>query len=134
MLLVLLIRFDFSSQKRNVFEHKMVTCVSLPLCNSFKHPVVSIRTTKFNIQQISVLPTQCIYVSCVDLRTNSDYFPIQHQVTGFYNRDLTLCSPVVTICTTSLAFTNSTFCPHNVFVCFVWISEQTAIISLYSIN
>ena len=29
---------------------------------------------------------------------------------------------------------NSTFCPHIVFVCFVWIWEQTAIISLYSIN
>ena len=26
------------------------------------------------------------------------------------------------------------FCPHNVFMCFVWIWEQTAIISLYSIN
>jgi hypothetical protein len=33
-----------------------------------------------------------------------------------------------------LAFTNSTFCPHSVFMCFVWISEQTAIISLHSIN
>ena len=41
---------------------------------------------------------------------------------------------MVTICTTSLAFNNSTFCPHGVFMCFVWISEQTAIISLYSIN
>ena len=29
---------------------------------------------------------------------------------------------------------NSSFCPHSVFVCFVWIWEQTAIISLYSIN
>jgi hypothetical protein len=28
----------------------------------------------------------------------------------------------------------STFCPHSVFMCFVWVSEQTAIISLYSIN
>jgi hypothetical protein len=28
-----------------------------------------------------------------------------------------------------LTFTDSTFCPHSVFVCFVWISEQTAIIS-----
>ena len=27
---------------------------------------------------LHVLPTQCIYVFCVDLRTNSDYFPIQH--------------------------------------------------------
>jgi hypothetical protein len=25
-------------------------------------------------------------------------------------------------------------CPHSVFMCFVWIWEQTAIISLYSIN
>ena len=47
---------------------------------------------------------------------------------------LTLYSPVVTICTTSLTFSNSTFCPHSVFICFVWISEQTAIISLYNIN
>jgi len=28
----------------------------------------------------------------------------------------------------------STFCPHGVFMCFVWIWEQTAIISLYRIN
>ena len=26
------------------------------------------------------------------------------------------------------------FCPHSVFMCFVWIWKQTAIISLYSIN
>jgi len=36
--------------------------------------------------------------------------------------------------TASLTFSNSTFCPHSVFMCFVWIWEQTAIISLYSIN
>jgi len=36
--------------------------------------------------------------------------------------------------TEHLTFTNSTFCPRSVFMCFVWISEQTAIISLYSIN
>jgi hypothetical protein len=30
--------------------------------------------------------------------------------------------------------TNSTFCPHSVFMCFVWIWKQTAVISLYSIN
>jgi len=33
---------------------------------------------QFNIHKLYVLPTQCIYVFCVDLRTNSDYFPIQH--------------------------------------------------------
>ena len=34
-----------------------------------------------------VLPTQFIYVFCVDLRTNIDYFTVQHYLTGFYNRD-----------------------------------------------
>jgi len=43
---------------------------------------------QFNIQQFYFLPTQCIYVFCVDLRTNIDYFPIQHEVVGFYKRDL----------------------------------------------
>jgi len=33
---------------------------------------------QFNIQQFYILPTQCIYVFCMDLRTNSDYFPTQH--------------------------------------------------------
>jgi len=40
---------------------------------------------------------------------------------------------VVTICTASLTLSNSTFCPHSVFMCFVWIWEQTVITSLYSI-
>ena len=78
-----------------------------------------------------VLPTQCIYVFCVDFRTNSDYFPIQHKLTGFYNRE-EVCllrgtdwvSLYVILCSVHTA----------VFMCFVWISEQTAIISLYSIN
>ena len=36
--------------------------------------------------------------------------------------------------TQALILTNSTFCPHSVVMCFVWISKQTAIISLYNIN
>ena len=70
---------------------------------------------------------------CIDLRTNSEYFPIQHKVTSFYNRDLTLYSPVVTICNTSLTFNNSTFSPHSLFMFFQWNWEQRAIVSLYSI-
>ena len=78
----------------------------------------------------SVFCSQCIYVFYVDLRTKSDYFPIQHLLTGLYNWDgvcLLRGRDWVFIC-------NSTFCPHSVFMCFVWISEQTAIISLYIIN
>ena len=40
--------------------------------------VVTVCTARFNIFKFYVLPTQCICVFCVDLRTNSDYFPIQH--------------------------------------------------------
>jgi hypothetical protein len=36
-------------------------------------------------------------------------------------RKLGTYSPAITSCTVSLTFTNSTFCPHSVFMCFVWI-------------
>jgi hypothetical protein len=35
---------------------------------------------------------------------------------------------------TDLTFNNSTFCPHSVFMCFVFISEQTATFALHNIN
>jgi hypothetical protein len=41
---------------------------------------------------------------------------------------------VLTTRTASFNIMKTTFCPHSIFVCFVWTSEQTAIISLYSIN
>jgi len=65
----------------------------------------------------------------MDLRTNRDYFPHRALTDWFYNLDLTPYSPVVTIYTTSLTVNNSTFCPHSVFVCSVWILEHTGIIS-----
>jgi hypothetical protein len=34
--------------------------------------------TKYIWIKFYVLPTQCIYMFCVDMRINSDYFPIQH--------------------------------------------------------
>jgi len=45
------------------------------------------RTTRCNVEKLYVLPTQCIYVFCVDLRTNSDYFPITALTDWFCNRD-----------------------------------------------
>ena len=72
----------------------------------------------------------CHNVYCLGFTQNVDM--------AFGGRIMVLICPlyslVVTICTTSLTFNNSTFCPHSVFICFVWISEQTAIISLSSIN
>ena len=59
---------------------------------------------QFNIQQHS-----CIYVFCVDLRTNSDYFPKHHYLTGFYNGHLTLYTPVAwPLCSPALSAVNST--------------------------
>jgi hypothetical protein len=38
---------------------------------------------------------------------------------------------MVTLYAISFNDKNPTFCPHSVLMCFVWISEQTAIIYLY---
>jgi hypothetical protein len=46
---------------------------------------------------------------------------------------LTLYSPVVTVCTAGFNIHKFYVLP-TLCLCFVWISEQTAIISLYSIN
>jgi len=46
-------------------------------CLEMSKPDVTICTTSFNIKIFCFLPTQCTYVFCVDLRTNSHYFPIQ---------------------------------------------------------
>ena len=47
---------------------------------------------------------------------------------------LPLYISVYTLYTIKFDYKNSTFCPQRVFMCFVWISEPTAIISLYNIN
>ena len=44
----------------------------------FKKPSGHYMYKQFNINKFYVLPTQCIYVFCVDLRKNRDFFPIQH--------------------------------------------------------
>jgi len=42
---------------------------------------------QFNIQQLYALPTLCIYVFCIYLRTNSDLRHLQHKLIGFYSGD-----------------------------------------------
>ena len=68
-----------------------------------------------------------IYLTVVTLCTAQRSLYVPHS--GHY-----MYRTVVTICIASLTFSNSTFCPHSVFVCFVWIWKQTAILSLYNIN
>jgi len=101
---------------------------------NFLEPTGHVTHHQYNIQQLYALAPHCIYVFCIYLRTNSDLCHLQHKLIGFYNRDLTLYSPVVTICTASITFNNCTLWPHTEFMCFVFIWEQTATCATYSIN
>ena len=57
----------------------VVTSLKLPEHRGYcMNNQVTIFTISFNTHKFYVLPTQCIYVFCVDLRTNSDYFTVQH--------------------------------------------------------
>ena len=69
----------------------------------------------------------CMYRTVVTICTAQWSLYVPHSGHYMY---LTL----VTICTTSLTFTIPRSAHTAVFMCFVWISEQTAIISLYNIN
>ena len=48
--------------------------------------MVTICTTSLTFSNPTFCPHSCIYVFCVGLRTYSHYFPIQHKLTGLYNR------------------------------------------------
>ena len=61
-------------------------------------------------------------------------FPYTTLTDLLYNRDFDIYTPVITICTAGMPFNISTFCPLIVFMCFVWILEQTANISIYNVN
>ena len=99
---------------------------------------------------VFITETECVYSA---VRTGFLYIiqtPLKPSGHYMYRTVVTICTAqwslyvphsghymyrtVVTICTASLTLNNSTFSPHSVFMCFVWISEQTAIISLYNIN
>ena len=49
--------------------------------------MVIIYTIRFHVQNFYIQPTQHIFVFLVDFETNSDDFPIQHYLIGFYNRE-----------------------------------------------
>ena len=64
-------------------------------------------------------------VLCIYLRTNSDLCHLQHKLIRFYNRDLSLYCPVVTICTTSIIFKNCTLCPHCIYVFCIYLRTNS---------
>jgi hypothetical protein len=58
------------------YRHYNVTWITA-LSNDLKAQRSLLRTARFNMHKCYVVPTQCVYAFFVDLRTNSDYFPIQ---------------------------------------------------------
>jgi len=91
---------------------------------------------QFNIQQFYVLPTQCIYVFVWIWEQTAIISLYSINWLVFITETVCVYCAVRTgsLHTASLTFSNSMFCPHSVFMCFVWIWEQRAIISLYNIN
>ena len=69
------------------------------------------------------------------LRTEQDY-RLDQPSEQFCHYEATQRNSIVQHILVPLGSTvdDCTLCPHSVFMCFVWISEQIAIISLYSIN
>ena len=57
---------------------EVTACYARSLVSKIIKPSGHYMHRQFNIQQFHVLPTQCIYMFCVDLRTNNDYSPTQH--------------------------------------------------------
>jgi len=74
-------RFIITNFHINLFPHSPCYTVLKEL--SFGNPMVTIQTKWINTKIFYVLPTQCIYVFCVDLRTNSNYF-LHTVLTGWF--------------------------------------------------
>jgi len=55
--------------------------------SNFQNLEVTARTARLNIEKYYFILTECAYMFCTDLRTNSDYFPMQHILIGSYNGD-----------------------------------------------
>ena len=83
-----------SNVVRNVVLSVRPSHATLPLCDLlnvgdrnfiwiFKEPSGLYTYHQFNIHELYVLPTPCIYVFYVDLRTNNDFPPKQPYITGF---------------------------------------------------
>ena len=52
--------------------------VVLMSSTNLQSPLGALHITMFHIQELCVLPKQHIHVFCIDLRTNINYFPVQH--------------------------------------------------------
>jgi hypothetical protein len=106
------------------------TCFSF--CSSLALTVWQWWVTSYLVQ-----PVCLSQVNLMLFRTCSNFGALLHSQRKFSSCFVNPLKPsghYIRVCTTSLTFTNSTFCTHILFMCFKWIWKQTAIISLCSIN
>ena len=88
---------------------------------------------QFNIQQFCVLLRQTAFICFVwiwETKTTIISLYSINWLVFIAEMESVYCA----VWTGHLTFSNSTFCPHSVFMCFVWIWEQTATCATYSIN
>ena len=78
---------------------------------------------QFNKQGITLCP-HCINLFCISLRTNSDLRQLLSNRNGFYNIDLTLFNPIVTICTAGLIF-KSVRSAHTQYAIFIYLRPRS---------
>ena len=82
-----LFRMRKRSQNKLKISQKPTNITNITKFINLLKPTGHVMHQQFNIQQFYVLPTQCIYVFCIYLRTNSDLCHLYHKLIGFYNRD-----------------------------------------------
>ena len=59
---------------------------SLSAYLTIQRPMVTIHTTIFNMNELCILPTKCIYEFPLIRRCNKDYYQIQRSVTGIHEQ------------------------------------------------
>jgi hypothetical protein len=78
--------------------NRVVGRILLKLILILYSPMVTMYTTYINILRLCSLPTECIlFLVCLVLAINSEYFPKQHQPTGLCSGDVMCISCEVRI-------------------------------------
>ena len=119
--------------KQPLFPYTILTDWFNVRVSTLYSPVVTICTTSLTFH-ISTFCSHSLFMCLAWIWEKTAIISLYNITDWFYNRDWILNSAVVTICTTSLTFNISTFCPHSVFLCLAWISKLRAIIPLYNLN
>ena len=110
---------------------KQCNFIYIPLLLTFQSLPVTRCTTSLTFNNCTLCP-HCIYGFCIYLRINSDFCHLRHKLIGFYNRDEKCLQRGMdwVFKYSGLRFV----CKGLIFMCFIFILEQTATCATYSIN